>query len=120
MLIKGATLKEKKIRVDVFMPMPKMHIKINRVNSMPDVVISNAEFNCVLEYSVIIKDKKNTSLVETKVSFLILAILDENESYEQKQIADRIFRALEPMFLKAVNDMLRETSFPPLPLNVKV
>lgn len=120
MLIKGVTLKEKNIVVNSFMPTDKMPMKLDRVNSMPPEVNPETDFNCILEYNVKIQDEKGSVLVKIKIAYLILAKLDTNETYEQQKIADKLFNTLEPMYLKTINDLLRETSFPALPLNLQI
>ena len=71
-----------------------------------------------MEYSVKIQDDDKKTLVKIKVSYLILAQLEKDEEYNQELCADRMFNALKPMFVKSINDMLRETAFPALPLKV--
>lgn len=118
MLINGTTLKEKSLCVESFMPVQNMHVKMDRVSSFPPKVENEKDFNCSLEYSVKIQDDDKKTLVKIKVSYLILAQLEKDEEYNQELCADRMFNALKPMFVKSINDMLRETAFPALPLKV--
>lgn len=118
MLIKGTTLKEKKIIVNTFNPEKIMHINVDRVNSMPPSVQKKSDFNCILEYSVKITNDAKINLVEMKIAYLILVQIEEDEEYNQENIGDKLFTSLEPMYIKAINDMLKETAFPAVPLNL--
>lgn len=119
MLINGTTLKEKSLCVESFMPAQNMHVKMDRVSSLPPKVENEKDFNCSLECSVKIMDDDKKTLVKIKVSYVILAQLAKDEEYNQELCADKMFIALKPMFIKSVNDMLRETAFPALPLKVE-
>lgn len=119
MLINGVTIKEKSIEVYEFMPSPKMQLNMNKTNLMPPKVEVSKDFNCVIKLEVKLKDESGKDLVCMKVSYLILAVLEDGEIYNQEKTADSLFNQLESMYIKSINDLIRETPFPPLPLHIK-
>ncbi len=120
MLIKGVTLKNKSIAVESFMPIQQMHIKIDRISSFPPNVESEVDFNCELEYNVKIQDDEKKTLVKLQLTYYIMAQIAKDETYKQEKCADKMFNALEPLFVRAVNDMLKDTSYPALPLKMSL
>ena len=117
MIVKGITLKEKNIEVNTFMPPGKLKVNLNRMNYMPETV-SNNELRCEIKVNVSLDDAEN-SVVKMVLSYVVFAQVEVGEIYSQQDFADRIFGAIQGIYMKEINDLLRETPFPPLPLNLK-
>lgn len=56
-------------------------------------------------------------LVSIRISYLIIVVL-KNESYS-KDMSGKVFNSLSSMYIKNINDLLREANYLPLPLNVE-
>ena len=117
MKINTTLLKEKSIIVNQFVPSQKMQINMNRINMMPDSVVGN-HLQCELKLSINIEDDKKNVLAVINVAYVIIAVLEEEESYKQDEYANRIFNALQSMYILGVNDLLKETPLPPIPFNI--
>lgn len=118
MLINNVLLKAKNIEVSEFAPQPKMKINMHRKNLMPAAPDGN-RVQCQIDYSIIIQSESEKVLAAIKLSYLIMITL-QDEVYEQTAVADKAFGALQAMFIKAANDLLRETNYPLLPIAITV
>ncbi len=121
MKINATLLKEKSISVNQFIPSPKMNISLTRVNMMPSTP-KEKKLQCELKLGINIEDETNNKkvLANINLSYVIIAeIEDSDDEYEQTKYADRLFTALQSMYVSEANALLRESPFPPIPLNVK-
>lgn len=120
MKINATLLKEKNITVNQFMPSPKMHIDMSRLNMMPDKP-REKNLQCELKLSINIEDEADKKILAVIVlSYVIFAELEDGDTdYEQTKYADRLFTVLKPLYVSEANTLLRESPFPPIPLNVK-
>lgn len=118
MVIHTAILKEKNIVIHQFFPAPKMQIKMDRNNLMPKAPI-NDNIQCELKLKIAIVDEKSKELAVLNLNYIIIATIDDVDNYEQNNCADRLIKALHPMYITEANSLLRESPFPPIPLNVK-
>ena len=110
-------LKEKHITVNQFAPAPKLQINMSRLNLMPEAPNGN-NLQCELRLNANLIDSFQQTLATLNVSYLVIAAMEEGEVYEQTPCADRIFSVLQSMFIASINELLRETPFPPIPLNL--
>ncbi len=117
MIVKGITLKEKNIEVNAFMPPKKLKVNLNRMNYMPETVPNN-ELRCEIKVNISLDDDEN-SVVKMVLSYVVFAQVEVGEIYSQQDFADRIFGVIQGIYMKEVNDLLKETPYPPLPLNLK-
>ena len=121
MKINATLLKEKSITINQFIPSPKMHINMSRINMMP-ATPREKNLQCELKLSINIEDEtdKKKILAIINLSYVIIAEMeDSDDNYEQTKYADRLFITLQPMYVAEANALLRESPFPPIPLNVK-
>ena len=121
MKINATLLKEKSITINQFIPSPKMHINMSRLNMMP-ATPKEKNLQCELKLSINIEDETDNKkiLAIMNLSYVIIAELEDgDDDYEQTKYADRIFTVLQPMYVSEANTLLRESPFPPIPLNVK-
>lgn len=118
MTINTTLLKEKSIVVNQFIPSQKMQMQMNRINSMPLTPQDN-NLQCELQLNLEILDEEKKVLAVLKIAYIVIATLENEESYSQNEYADKIFASLQSMFFLSANELLRETPFPPLPLNIK-
>lgn len=118
MKINAALLKEKNIIVNQFIPSPEMRIEMKRNNFMPSAP-NRDNLQCELQVDVNIKDKEGKILVSLKLVYLVISVLEKGDVYSQQEYADRIYKALQSMFFSSANELLRETPFPPLPLDIR-
>ncbi len=117
MTVNNVILKEKNIKISEVLPTtPKMHVEMHRNNEMPTEV-NDKIFNCIITLEVKLLDENEKELVYVKLSYLIIALL-QDEKYSQ-DMSNKIFDHLFSMYIKSVNDLLRESNYPPLPLNIK-
>lgn len=120
MKINATLLKEKNITVNQFIPSPKMHITLSRLNIMPDTP-REKNLQCELKLSINIENEADNKkiLAVINLSYVIIAELENDDDYyNQTKYADRLFTALQPMYISEANALLRETPFPPIPLNI--
>jgi hypothetical protein len=115
MIINNVILKEKSINVNEFLPVSKMHVNMHRNNIMPGSVNDNI-FNCVIENEVSLVDENNKELVTIKIAYLIVVEL-KDEKYSQN-LSEAIYAPLKSMYMKSINDLLRDSNYPPLPLKI--
>ncbi|MCR5494362.1 MAG: hypothetical protein K6F15_01885 [Treponema sp.] len=121
MIINGLILKEKNISVNQYVPAPKMHISMNRLNMMP-LTPNEKNLQCELKLNISIEDEVNKSnvLANITLSYIVLAVLEDGDNdYEQDKYANRLFAALQPMYISEANKLMRESPFPPIPMNIK-
>ena len=121
MKINATLLKEKSISVNQFIPSPKMHINLSRLNMMPNSP-KEKKLQCELKLGISIEDEidEKKSLAVINLSYVIIAELEDgDDDYEQTKYADRLFNALQPMYVSEANSLLRESPFPPIPLNIE-
>lgn len=121
MKINATLLKEKSITVNQFIPSPKMHINMSRINMMP-ATPKEKNLQCELKLSIIIEDETDDKkvLAIINLSYVIIVGLENNDdNYEQTKYADKLFAALQAMYISEANALLRESPFPPIPLNIK-
>ena len=120
MIINSIILKEKNITVNQFIPAPKMHVSMSRLNMMPAKPKDN-NLQCELKLTITIEDDAGDKKILSTInlSYVIIALLDDKDDYEQEKYADKLFNVLQPMYLSEANKLLRESPFPPLPLNIK-
>ena len=121
MNIKATIMKEKSMTVNQLLPSPKMHINMSRLNMMPNSP-KEKNLQCELKLSLSIEDEENENkvLAVINLSYVIIAELEDGDiDYEQTKYADRLFVSLQPMYISEANALLRESPFPPIPLNVK-
>lgn len=121
MKINATLLKEKSITVNQFIPSPKMHISMSRINMMP-LAPKEKNLQCELKLSINIEDETENKrvLAMINLSYVIIAELEDgDDDYEQTKYADKLFTALQPMYVSEANALLRESPFPPIPLNIK-
>lgn len=121
MKINATILKEKSITVNQFIPSPKMHISMNRINMMPPAP-REKNLQCELKLSINIEDETENKkvLAMINLSYVIIAEFEDgDDDYEQTKYADKLFTALQPMYVYEANALLRESRFPPIPLNIK-
>ena len=121
MKINATLLKEKSISVKQFIPSPKMHINLTRLNMMPNSP-KGKNLQCELKLGISIVDESNEEnvLAVINLSYVIVAELDDtDDDYEQTKYADRLFTALQPLYVSEANGLVRESPFPPIPLNIK-
>lgn len=117
MLINNVILKEKSILVNQDMPSAKMKIKTRRSNIMPDSV-KDSIFQCLIKNELTLEDENEHKLVEINLSYLVVVELQE-ENYS-KNMVDAIYEKIASMYNKTMNDLLKETLYPPIPLNINV
>ncbi len=110
-------LKEKHITVNQFAPTHKMNVNMNRLNLMPETPNGN-NLQCELRLNANVLDEYQQTLATLNVSYLIIAVMDQDDVYSQNECANRIFSVLQSMYINSVNELLRETPFPPLPMNL--
>lgn len=121
MIINAIILKEKNIIINQLIPSPKMHISLSRINMMPSTPKDN-NLQCELKLHINIEDEDNDkqTLATISLNYLIVAVLeDKDDEYEQNGYADKIFNVLQPLYLSEANKLLRESPFPPIPLNIQ-
>ncbi|MBQ9538410.1 MAG: hypothetical protein IJU95_03995 [Treponema sp.] len=121
MKINATIMKEKSITVNQLVPSPKMHINMSRLNMMPNSP-KGKNLQCELKLSLSIEEEGdgNKVLACINLSYVIIAELEDiDDDYEQTKYADKLFTALQPMYVSEANFLLRESPFPPMPLNVK-
>lgn len=121
MKINATLLKEKSISVNQFIPSPKMHINLSRLNMMPNSP-KEKKLQCELKLGISIEDEidEKKSLAVINLSYVIIAELEDgDDDYEQTKYANRLFTALQPMYVSEANSLLRESPFPPIPLNIE-
>ena len=95
-----------------------MHIDFHREDYMPEADIEN-HFDCVIELSLSIKDgEKKDILVEMVVSFVVFVELEEKEKYS-RQLSNKVYNAIEILYQKTVNDLLKEANYPPVPITIQ-
>ena len=117
MTINTSILKEKSIDIRNLIPTPKMQIGMDRDNIMPESPENN-KLQCELKLSITIYDDGKNELVVLKLSHIVIATLEEGEAYNQNNCADRLFKALQPAYIAEANSLLRESTYPPIPLNI--
>ena len=117
MTINTTILKEKSIDIRSIIPAPKMQIGMDRNNIMPESPENN-KIQCELKLSITIYDDEKNELVLLKMSHIVIATLEEGETYSQNDCADRLFKALHPMYIAEANSLLRDSPYPPIPLNI--
>lgn len=117
MTINTTILKEKSIDIRSIIPAPKMQIGMDRDNIMPESPGDN-KIQCELKLSVTIYDDEKNELVLLKLSHIVIATLGDGEAYSQNDCADRLFKALQPMYIAEANSLLRDSPYPPIPLNI--
>lgn len=121
MKINATLLKEKSITVNQFIPSPKMRVNMSRINMMP-ATPKEQNLQCELKLSIIIEDETDDKkvLAIINLSYVIIVGLENNDdNYEQTKYADKLFAALQSMYISEANALLRESPFPPIPLNIK-
>ena len=118
MVITTTILKEKNVTINQFIPAQKMQIKMNRINIMPENPENNT-IQCELKLAVSIMDDMQKDLAVVNLSYIVIAILENDEVYNKDESADRIFSVLQAMYVSETNNLLRESPFPPIPMNVK-
>lgn len=118
MIINATILKEKNVLIKQFFPAPKMQIKMNRVNIMPEKSDSNV-IQCEIKFSIKIIDENNKDLANITLSYIVVVTLEQKDVYEKDHYADTIFKILQPMYIAEANSLLKESPFPPIPMNIK-
>lgn len=118
MVITTTILKEKNVTINQFIPAQKMQIKMNRINIMPENPENNT-IQCELKLSVNILDDSQKDLAIVNLSYIVIVILEKDDLYDKDDCANRIFTILQPMYVSETNNLLRESPFPPIPLNIK-
>ena len=118
MVLSSTILKEKNITINQFIPAQKMQIKMNRINIMPENLENNT-IQCELKLSVNILDDTQKDLAVVNLSYIVIAILEDNDVYNKDDCANRLFQLLQSMYISEANNLLRESPFPPIPLNIK-
>jgi len=119
MTINTVLLKEKDIIINQFVPATKMQIAMNRLNMMPEKPNEN-NLQCELKLTITIEDEEKKKLAEVSIGFVVVAILNETDGiYNQSEFADRLFNVLQPMYIAEANNLLLQSRFPPIPMNIK-
>lgn len=117
MTVTTTILKEKNVEIHQFIPAPKMQVKMNRINVMPDNPADNT-IQCEIKLTVNILDEEKKDLASVHLNYIVIAMLEQNDKYIKEDCANRLFNVLQPMYVSEVNNLLRESPFPPIPLNV--
>lgn len=117
MTIKGILQKEKSISVNQFMS-ARMRIAMNRTNLMPEN-ISGSNLQCEIRLNIIISGENSQELAVIKLSNIVVAVLDDDDVYDKEECAERLFKALNINYICAANELLKESQFPPLPLDIQ-
>lgn len=118
MILTTTILKEKNLAINQFIPAPKMQIKMNRINVMPDKPTNNT-IQCEIKLTVNILNEEKKDLAIVNLSYIVIAMLEQNDKYEKGDCANRLFNVLQIMYISEANGLLRESPFPPIPLNIK-
>ncbi len=118
MIINTTILKEKNVSINQFLPAPKMQIKMNRINVMPEKVVNNV-IQCEIKFSINILDGEEKDLAHLTLGYIVVATLEQDDVYEKDDCANRFFKILQPMYIAEANSLLRESPFPPIPMNIK-
>ena len=118
MIINAAILKEKNVSINQFLPAPKMQIKMNRINKMPEKAVNNS-IQCEINFSINIIDESKKDLASLSLGYIVVATLEQDDVYEKDDCANRLFKILQPMYIAEANSLLRESPFPPIPMNIK-
>lgn len=117
MKINTVLLKDKSISINQLKPTQNLHINMNRLNLMPNT-IQGKNLQCELHLNINIENEDKKLLANIGISYIVIAILDEDDVYEQNEIADRLYKVLQSMFIYAANNLLQETPLPPIPINI--
>lgn len=118
MIINTTILKEKTVSINQFLPAPKMQIEMNRINIMPEKVVNNV-IQCEIKFSINIFDGDKKALANLNLGYIVIATLEQDDKYEKDDCANRFFKVLQPMYIAEANNLLRESPFPPIPMNIK-
>ena len=118
MIINTTILKEKNVSINQFLPAPKMQIRMNRINIMPEKAVNNV-IQCEIKFSINIIDGDEKDLANLNLGYIVVATLEQGDVYEKNDCANRLFKTLQPMYIAEANSLLRESSFPPIPMNIK-
>lgn len=119
MTVNTVRLKEKNIIINQSVPAAKMQITMNRLNMMPENP-SEKNLQCELKLTITIEDEEKKKLAEVFLGFVVVAIIDEADGmYNQSEFADKLFHVLQSMYISEANNMLLQSRFPPIPMNIK-
>ncbi len=118
MIINTTILKEKSVLINQFLPAPKMQIKMNRINIMPEKSEKNV-IQCEIKFSILIVDENDKNLANLTLGYIVIATLEQDDTYEKDDFADKLFKILKPMYISEANNLLRGSPFPPIPMNIK-
>ena len=80
--------------------------------------IKEKTLRCELELNISIEDEKQKPLVIIDLNYIVIANLDDGDEYNQDSYANRLFDALQSIYMATANTLLLESHFPPLPLNI--
>ena len=117
MKIDNMLLKEKSLtRELVGGPGGQLQVKFNRMNYMPEQVNESGKFTCYIDVSCMISDQNQNGIGALKVSYYIFVSLDEGESFNQNETADKVFQAVRLPYWSAMNGLITEAGLPPMPL----
>lgn len=113
MKILSISLKEKSVKVEKVTNFSTLSAEIKRNNLMP-ITLDNNTLNCIIELEVTIKNEKKENLLISKIAYIVS--VKEISNYEQSNTADEIFEKLYYMYCDAINNLLKDVNFPPIPL----
>lgn len=119
MIINTILLKEKNIIISQFVPATKMQITMNRLNMMPESP-NGKNLQCELKLTITIEDEEKKKLAEVSLGFVVVSFIDETDGlYNQSEFADKLFKVLQPLYITEANNLLLQSRFPPIPMNIK-
>lgn len=119
MIINNLVFKEKKLTLEQKGPLGKPSIAVHKNFIMPETDSINASiFNCEINIEIQLKNENGESILTAITSYIVVVQLEDNESYS-KEFGEKIYDKLRPIYIKDINELLREVNMPNLPYNIK-
>lgn len=120
MIINNLVFKERKLTLGQNGPAHKLSLDAHKSFIMPEPENMNDKmFNCEIKLEVIFKDETNHEVLSALTSYLVIIQLEDNEQYK-KETGELIYEKIRPIYIKDINDLLKEINMPGIPYNIKI